>query len=71
MTSDGIEPATFRFVAQNLKHCATAVPIPWMIGELICSNRRMVLDMGKPKYLFRRHVIHTVYRINREIQQLI
>ena len=23
----GIEPATFRFVAQHLNHCATAVPI--------------------------------------------
>jgi len=22
-----IEPATFRFVAQHLKHCATAVPV--------------------------------------------
>jgi len=22
----GIEPATFRFVAQHLNHCATAVP---------------------------------------------
>jgi len=27
MTPAGIEPATFRFVAQHLKHCATAVPI--------------------------------------------
>jgi len=26
MTPAGIEPATFRFVAQHLKHCATAVP---------------------------------------------
>ena len=26
MTPAGIEPATFRFVAQRLKHCATAVP---------------------------------------------
>jgi len=26
MTSVGIEPATFRFVAQHLNHCATAVP---------------------------------------------
>jgi len=26
MTPDGIEPATFRFVAQHLNHCATAVP---------------------------------------------
>ena len=27
MTPAGIEPATFRFVAQHLSHCATAVPI--------------------------------------------
>ena len=26
MTPSGIEPATFRFVAQHLTHCATAVP---------------------------------------------
>jgi len=25
MTLSGIEPATFRFVAQHLNHCATAV----------------------------------------------
>ena len=27
MTPSGIEPATFRFVAQHLNHCATVVPI--------------------------------------------
>jgi len=27
MTPAGIEPATFRFVAQRLNHCATAVPL--------------------------------------------
>ena len=27
MTPSGIEPATFRFVAQSLNHCTTAVPI--------------------------------------------
>jgi hypothetical protein len=26
MTPSGIEPAAFRFVAQYLNHCATAVP---------------------------------------------
>jgi len=26
MTPAGIEPATFRFIAQHLNHCATAVP---------------------------------------------
>jgi len=25
--STGIEPATYRFVAQHLNHCATAVPL--------------------------------------------
>ena len=28
MTLAGIEQATFRFVAQHLNHCATAVPFP-------------------------------------------
>ena len=27
MTPPGIEPATFRFVAQHLNHCATAVEV--------------------------------------------
>ena len=26
MTPSGIEPATFRFVAQHLNHCAAAIP---------------------------------------------
>ena len=45
MTLAGIEPATFRFVAQHLNHCATAVPRPEsqvnidciLIGILIVS----------------------------------
>ena len=27
LTPGGIEPASFRFVAQHLNHCATAVPL--------------------------------------------
>ena len=28
MISTEIEPATFRFLAQQLNHCATVVPVP-------------------------------------------
>jgi len=28
LTPAGIEPATFRFVAQHLNHCASTVPLP-------------------------------------------
>ena len=30
LTLAGIEPATFRFLAQHLNHCATAVPLRWV-----------------------------------------
>jgi len=34
MTPSGIEPATFRFVAQHLNHCATTVP------DVLVGNRK-------------------------------
>ena len=34
MTASGIEPTTFRFVAQHLNHCATAVP------PVLCKRTR-------------------------------
>jgi hypothetical protein len=47
VTPSGIEPATFRFVAQYLNHCATAVPLciscsQGKCGRMICppSYRR-------------------------------
>ena len=35
-TPSGIEPATFRFVAQHLNHCATTVPEIVRIGKFNC-----------------------------------
>ena len=34
MTPSGIEPATFRFVAQHLNHCATAVPLVYVDSKI-------------------------------------
>jgi len=35
LTPAGIEPATFRFVVQHLNHCATAVPLYYIILHYI------------------------------------
>ena len=42
MTPSGIEPATFRFVAQHLNHCATAVP-PFI---LYCNKLNATLSVS-------------------------
>ena len=36
LTPAGIEPATFRIVAQHLKHCATAVPVCVCVCVCVC-----------------------------------
>jgi len=38
MTPNGIEPATFRFVAQHLNHCVTAVPTSRYVALLIFDH---------------------------------
>ena len=45
----GVEPATFRFVAQHLNHCATAVPI----------NMKLVTTRFKSGGLYEKHVVAT------------
>jgi len=50
MTPAGIEPATFRFVAQHLHHCATAVP-PLFIGRWMQSSCQLAL-FGYPDRSF-------------------
>ena len=39
VTPAGIEPATFRFVAQYLNQCATAVPLLDMINLIIIGEQ--------------------------------
>jgi len=38
MTPSGIEPAAFRFVAQHLNHCATAVPLPQYVQKALYKH---------------------------------
>jgi len=48
MTPAGIEPATFRFVAQHLNHCATAVPgllLCWWKNIKICCHTGHILSV--------------------------
>ena len=45
VTPSGIEPATFRFVAQHLKHCATAVPRDISILRQCASLKRVWIDL--------------------------
>ena len=39
LTPAGIEPATFRFVAQHLNHCATAVPSKRVEDSIIETDK--------------------------------
>ena len=45
LTPAGIEPATFRFVAQHLNHCATAVP-QYVVGNRKCMGSLHCIHMG-------------------------
>ena len=48
MTPSGIEPATFRSVAQHLNHCATTVPMTKGTARNVCViNRRSLLRFRK------------------------
>jgi len=48
LTPAGIEPATFRFVAQHLNYCATAVPLYIYIYNCMCvCNLTPIHDVAK------------------------
>ena len=58
LTPAGIEPATFRFVAQHLNHYATAVPRD---GMDVLKKKRKKQKEREEKKLFA-HNEHTLYR---------
>ena len=61
MTPSGIEPATFRFVAQHLNHCATAVPSQtWDISECTWIDR--VRNEVLHRVQEERIILHTIQR---------
>jgi len=39
MTPSGIEPVTFRFLAQYLNHCATTVP-----NNTVCRQEKFITE---------------------------
>ena len=60
MTPAGIEPATFRFVAQHLNHCATVVPLRWCYAVYNSSplptfRHNRSVPSSKVKKFFRTH----------------
>ena len=50
VTPSGIEPATIRYVAQHLNHCATAVPLYFYKQILIFINKWVVICWYDIKY---------------------
>ena len=50
----GIEPATFRFVAQHLNHCATAVPafVGSYLNFIVCFDVKLILFLRDSKMRF-------------------
>jgi len=52
MTTAGIEPATFRFVAQHLNHCATAGPPPLPSIHIKSVTVQLYLQTAEEKFGF-------------------
>ena len=62
VTPSGIEAATFRFVAQHLNHCATAVPLFSIYHVVFISNLRFGCYVFRPSYHYSSHYPDSVLR---------
>jgi hypothetical protein len=61
MTPPGIETATFRFVAQHLNHCATAVP------TFLCTGNLFVFELLERKDSILEYKLCHIFIINNYI----
>ena len=69
LTLAGIEPATFRFVAQHLNHCATAVPHSLLVRCLNPLNAELHPICHFLALLGAHHILHVSgLRVNKKIQ---
>jgi len=57
LTQAGIEPVAFRFVAQYLKQCATAVPLVKLVGFII----RIYHDARSPEHQILAQVVNSAF----------
>ena len=62
VTPAGIQPATFRFVAQHLNHCATAVPP----GQVIYKQKHKISSDIILTILFTQHKSNSLCKIIRD-----
>ena len=61
MTPSGIKPATFRFVAQHLNHCATAVPVFYKRKGNYPSNFYVLLTVHRDHCVKKNNLMHNLF----------
>jgi hypothetical protein len=69
LTPAGIEPATFRIVAQHLNHCVTAVPITQVYGKTILNLIYSKMTQGNLNFIFLKGLLTTNLQLKKNINQ--
>jgi len=57
LTPAGIEPASFRFVAQNLNHCATAIPRPYLDTSKLLDGKAAGKYMPRTQQKWQENIV--------------